>query len=155
MTKGKIEKLSQENARIIADTWKYDGIYSFYDMTADVDDYNEFINEESRNDNYFQYTYDSELSGFFSIELAYDTITLGLGLRPDLTGKGKGKLFLREIEEYVVLNYPSVSKIELAVAQFNIRALKLYESLGYIENNRVIVETNGGSYPFVQMSKNI
>lgn len=32
-------KLSQPNALDIADNWKYDGEYSFYDMTEDIEDY--------------------------------------------------------------------------------------------------------------------
>lgn len=33
------QRLSQNNALIIANRWKYDGAYSFYDMTADLEDY--------------------------------------------------------------------------------------------------------------------
>lgn len=35
--------LTQIHALEIANEWKYDDIYSFYDMTADAEDYKEFI----------------------------------------------------------------------------------------------------------------
>ena len=48
------QTLSQEHALCIADTWHYDGIYEFYDMTADPEDYAEFVDEiqRSKNDHY-------------------------------------------------------------------------------------------------------
>ena len=155
MINGVIEKLSQENAMIIADTWKYDDIYCFYDMTNDIEDYNEFISVEGRNDNYYQYMCNDELLGFFSLELDGDTITLGLGLKPDLTGKGNGKYLLEAIEKFIQLQYPSVTKVVLAVAEFNVRAINLYKHMGFIEYNRIMVDTNGSTYPFIQLSKNI
>ena len=45
------QKLSQSNALVIANEWKYGGAYSFYDMTADIEDYREFIDEDLRNAN--------------------------------------------------------------------------------------------------------
>ena len=45
------QRLSQNNALIIANRWKYDGAYSFYDMTADLEDHEEFIDEGLRNAN--------------------------------------------------------------------------------------------------------
>ena len=35
--------LTQIHALEIANEWKYDDIYSFYDMTADAENYKEFI----------------------------------------------------------------------------------------------------------------
>ena len=47
------KKLQQDNAIIIANEWKYEEPYSFYDMTADPDDYNEIVNEALRNESVY------------------------------------------------------------------------------------------------------
>ena len=60
------QKLSQKNALIIADNWKYDGEYAFYDMTADPEDYEEFVDEKLRNENdHFEAIMEGDLVGFF------------------------------------------------------------------------------------------
>lgn len=40
------KKLQQKHALMIANEWKYEGEYAFYDMTADQQDYEEFIDEK-------------------------------------------------------------------------------------------------------------
>ena len=58
--------LTQAHALEIADDWKYDDIYSFYDMTADEEDYAEFIDEDRRNVNdHYEVLENNELIGFF------------------------------------------------------------------------------------------
>ena len=49
----KISKMNQKEAMEIADNWKYNDEYAFYDMTADPEDYEEIVNELKRGDNYF------------------------------------------------------------------------------------------------------
>lgn len=59
--------LSQRNALEIANEWKYDGIYSFYDMTADAEDYEEFVDETLRNQNdHYEVLENGALVGFFA-----------------------------------------------------------------------------------------
>jgi len=41
----------------------------------------------------------------------------------------------------------------LAVADFNKRAIKLYEKLGFETSETYLQETNGGQYSFVKMKK--
>lgn len=48
-----IQKLSQNNAEAIADEWKYQGVYEFYNMTSDPEDYEELMTPSLRKDNYF------------------------------------------------------------------------------------------------------
>lgn len=53
---------------IIADEWKYEEPYSFYDMTADIDDYNELVNEALRNQNeWFEARIDDDMVGYFCL----------------------------------------------------------------------------------------
>ena len=84
--------LTQMHALEIANEWKYDGIYSFYDMTADAEDYEQFIDEDLRNQNdHYEALENNELVGFFCVIQENASIEIGLGMRPDICGKGKGK----------------------------------------------------------------
>lgn len=152
----KIEQLIQENALIIADKWHYDGIYSFYDMTADLEDYEEIVTPQLRKNNYYQVlSLDNKLIGFFmleSIATAPNVFEIGLGLAPNLTGKGLGEKFLKIIIEYTTKNFP-VNKLILDVAEFNIRAQTVYRRCGFGITKRHMQETNNSIYPFVEMTK--
>ena len=62
----KIEPLRQSNAEEIANNWHYEGIYSFYDMQADPEDYEEILSPEARGNHYYQVLKNDELYGFFA-----------------------------------------------------------------------------------------
>lgn len=104
------QKLSQSNALIVADQWKYDGIYSFYDMTADLEDYEEFTDESLRNRNdHYQAIVDDKLAGFFCVIPEDSVLEIGLGLRPDFCGKGFGKDFVKQILCFIQTKYHMIS----------------------------------------------
>lgn len=120
-----IRTMSQQSAVTIADHWKYEEPYSFYDATADEEDYQELIDPEKRNNQYYEVWKNKELYGYFVIILdTPDTAELGLGLRPDLTGKGLGQSFILEILQFLTTTFPAVTEVELSVAAFNKRAIK-------------------------------
>ncbi|MEG0165146.1 GNAT family N-acetyltransferase [Anaerorhabdus sp.] len=147
------EKLTQRNALIIADEWKYDGDYAFYDISADIEDYNEFINEEQRNKNdMFQVFLEGELVGFFCLMRNDNEIEIGLGLKPSLCGKGLGKVFITEIEAFLMPRY-KYDTLVMNVAKFNERAIKSYFSCGYVTTKVYKNYTNGKDYDFLEMKK--
>jgi ribosomal-protein-alanine N-acetyltransferase len=150
------KQMTQEDAEIIA-SWKYDGDYSFYDITSDEEDFELFLDSKKRGDHYFA-VYDfnnekEELVGFFSFTEEPSGIRdIGLGMRPDLTGKGVGHSFIEAglcfaTDEYVVKTFT------LSVATFNQRAIKVYERVGFQAQATYTQETNGGQYEFVKMKK--
>ncbi|HAT53647.1 MAG TPA: N-acetyltransferase [Lactobacillus sp.] len=148
-----ISTLTQENAEIIANNWHYDGIYQFYDMKADPEDYQELISSRQRGDHYFQVTNEDVLIGFFAVETTTQPFVLeiGLGMKPDLTGQGNGRKFVQLVLKYVQTTYHS-HKILFDVAEFNERARKLYSDLGFITEHRHLQATNGGKFSFVMMA---
>ena len=145
-----IKKMEQPEAVEIADRWKYDGEYAFYDMTADPEDYEEIVTPEKRGNRYFSVFDGDDLTGFFCVEQDGADVEIGLGLRPGLTGQGRGKAFLEEILRFVRENY-SFEKIKLDVVSFNQRAIKVYERAGFLKTGTAKVSTNGGDYDFVIM----
>lgn len=149
----RILSMTQENAQMIADQWKYEGIYSFYDISADPEDYQEFVTPDLRSDKYFEVYGKNGLIGFFVVEPeAHSKIELGLGLKPELCGKGLGKDFLCAIENYVGTHY-NFKTIVLWVAAFNKRAIRLYQKCGYIQTGEEERQTNGATYRFLCMKK--
>ena len=154
----KIALLSQKNARIIADEWHYDGQYAFYDMKNDQEDYDEIISPQLRKNNYFQVLdTNGNLVAFFCLDpdkKKKEQVEVGLGLAPNLTGRGLGSEFMSVIENFVKDNY-DYKVIVLSVADFNLRAIKVYQRAGYVKRNTEMVHSNGGSYNFDIMSKKI
>ena len=154
----KIALLSQKNARIIADEWHYDGQYAFYDMKNDQEDYDEIISPKLRKNNYFQVLDTNDnLVAFFCLDpdkKKREQVEVGLGLAPNLTGHGLGSEFITVIENFVKDNY-DYKIIVLSVADFNLRAIKVYQMAGYVQTGTENVHSNGGIYKFNIMSKKI
>jgi ribosomal-protein-alanine N-acetyltransferase len=57
-------------------------------------------------------------------------VTLGLALRPDLTGKGLGPAFMQAGVDFAKQRYDPTF-LRLDVAEFNQRAIKVYERAGF------------------------
>jgi hypothetical protein len=70
-------------------TWRYPGEYSFYDADADPDDLAELLDPAEWGRCYFAADdlADHTLSGFLMVKLTGPVAEIGLGLRPDLTGR--------------------------------------------------------------------
>ena len=108
-------------------TWRYEPPYDFYDETPEP------VKNPER---YFAVREDDgSLIGFYYFEPNGDVLEYGLGLRPDLTGRGLGLEFLRAGLEFGRERYrPTL--IRLYVAAFNERAIKLYARAGFRETGR-------------------
>ena len=146
------QAMTQEQAEVIAETWRYQGDYSFYDMDADAEDLEEFLDPEKRAGVYFVVLDRDEIIGFYSFQQPdEDTVEIGLGMKPELTGKGNGAAFLKAGLQFAETRY-SPKNITLSVAAFNKRAIKLYEKLGFKETESFVQATNGGQYEFVKMA---
>jgi [ribosomal protein S18]-alanine N-acetyltransferase len=145
------EVMTQEQAEDISYNWHYEGEYSFYDMEADEEDLQEFVDPKLRGDSKFAVMNNSDLIGFFSVtkvaNLIYD---IGLGMRPDLTNKGKGLEFISAGLDFIKKKY-NPSKITLSVATFNQRAIKVYRRLGFKDVHTFMQDTNGSTFEFLKM----
>lgn len=150
----KIEMLSQENAETIANDWHYDGIYSFYDMVKDLEDFEEIISSSLRGNRYFQVVNDDELIGYFCVEpLSAERGEIGLGLRPDLTGQWLGLPFLKMIESFILKQQKNYQTFVLSVASFNERAIKVYLKAGYVKVDTEMLASNNSEYEFIILEK--
>ena len=145
-----IEPMKQSDAETIS-TWHYDGEYAFYDAEADPEDLAELLDPSLRGDSMFGVRDGaSELVGFFAFQVADGVVDYGLGLRPDLTGRGLGADFARAGLDFAKTRF-STKTIQLQVAAFNKRAIKVYHRIGFRQVENFMNRTNGGEFEFVRM----
>ena len=126
-------------------TWRYEPPYDFYN--GDVDP---VLNPER----FFAARDEGDaLIGFYYFEQKDDVLEYGLGLRPDLTGRGMGLEFFRAGLDFGRELYrPSLMR--LYVAAFNERAIKVYERAGFRETGRhVRTFERFGDVEFVNMDE--
>ncbi|TGB02670.1 GNAT family N-acetyltransferase [Halobacillus salinus] len=147
----KLQPITQEEAEMIAQ-WSYPEPYSFYDITADAEDYEEFISEEDRNPHTYSVYQEDELIGFFTFTPTGEGIDVGLGMHPEWTGKGRGREFIERGLQFAEKEY-APSMFTLSVAQFNERAIKVYEKVGFVYVEEFMQPTNGSIFPFIRMKK--
>ena len=146
------EPLTQSDAEAIAE-WRYPKPYSFYDWTADPDDLRELLESAPRGEAYWAVRDDAdELVGHFSFKLKGSTLEIGLGLRPDLTGRGLGASFLAAGVEFARARF-APERFVLSVATFNERAITVYERAGFARGRVYMHWTNGAEWEFIEMSR--
>lgn len=155
--------MEEADARAII-AWRYDGPYAIYNWEGE-DDPSEML--DRRSPHYAVRDEHGELVGFFAYgSSAYvwdggephlyseeNTITIGLGMRPDLTGKGLGLAFtlagLDFAREHFRPDY-----FRLYVLAFNERAIRVYERAGF-ERTGVYTQVHPvyGKRDFVEMRR--
>jgi ribosomal-protein-alanine N-acetyltransferase len=145
-----LRPLTQADAEQIA-AWAYPGEYGFYDFASDPDDLALLLDGERRGDTFHAADGDDgRLAGFFQVERRSDHVEIGLGLRPDLCGRGLGEGFTRAGIDLARRAHGPV-RITLAVAAFNARAITVYERCGFVRSGRHLRRTAGDDWEFVDM----
>lgn len=145
-----VRPLTQADAEAIA-AWRYPGEYAFYDWTAEPDDLALLLDPMRRRDAFHAADgEDGRLAGFFQVESRAQSVEIGLGLRPDLCGRGLGEGFTRLGIDLVRQLHGEV-RITLAVAAFNARAITVYERCGFVTTGRHVRHTAGDDWEFVDM----
>ena len=149
-------------------TWRYKGEYAVYNMGNDYGDNAAVMAEmlDRRSPYYAVRNEQGELVGFFSVGtacLVWDseepgiyvddrTIAIGLGMRPDATGKGRGLEFVQACLEFARQEF-APEHIRLYVYPWNERAIRVYERAGF-RRVRVFVQHNiHGEHEFVEMAR--
>ena len=148
----RIAPMSQKDAEMVAN-WEYEPPYDFYDWHADAGDLEELLDPALRRDRYFS-AFDSTggLIGFYSFRPEGDVVVVGLGLRPELTGRGLGLSFLEDGLAHARDRHRPAT-FRLRVAEFNTRAITVYERAGFTCVRSFLHATNGGTFPFVEMER--
>ena len=143
-----LKPITREDAYAIS-RWRYDGPYSIYNGDPNSVDsllqphfyYHSVYDERGDLAGYFCFGEDAQVRtgrrlGLYERESALD---IGLGMRPDLTGRGFGEDFVCAGLRFARETY-SPPTFRLTVATFNRRAIRVYERVGF-----ETVETFGGT----------
>jgi ribosomal-protein-alanine N-acetyltransferase len=142
--------MTEPDARAIA-AWRYAAPYSFYDFASDPDDLAELLDPAGWGETYFAVTDEfGDLVGYWQVRTQGETAEIGLGLRPDLTGRGLGLSFVQAGLAFTVARWP-IKQVSLAVAAFNERAIRVYEHAGFQPTGHFWQATNGGRHEFIRM----
>jgi [ribosomal protein S18]-alanine N-acetyltransferase len=142
----KIVRLSEEHARAIAD-WRYEFPYEWYDTAADPRRVELFANPARREGLRAVVNDEGALIGFFNFVREGDEVRVGLGIRPDLTGRGLGAQFIQAGLNYATEEW-APRRFRLWVAWWNERALRAYRRAGFRE-----VREHDGRRRFIEMER--
>ena len=134
-----LQQITPSDARAIS-RWRYEEPYSIYDgdptsvnaLLQPRLSYHSVYGESGDLAGYFCFGEDAQVAsgqrlGVYEAEAALD---LGLGMRPDLTGRGLGEEFVHAGLRFAREVY-SPPAFRLTVAAFNRRAIRVYERAGF------------------------
>jgi [ribosomal protein S18]-alanine N-acetyltransferase len=149
----RVEEWSETYANEVA-TWHYEPPYDFYDLASDPHDEAE-MRDPAHAAHYRAVLAERDefLDAFWYFDRQGDVVDVGIGLRPELTGRGLGESFLRAQLDYATGEWRPAT-FRLFVAAWNERAIRLYERLGFSETGR---ETRHfelvGEHEFIRMER--
>lgn len=137
-------------------TWSYEGIYSFYDNNIQQEKVDSIINATNSDRAFSVINEEGDLVGnceFFNVsDDEEEVLGIGIQMKPSFTGKGYGTEFFKAIIEQgrdrLHYNY-----LELAVVDFNKRAIRVYEKVGFLKKEEIKNKIRGKSYRFIIMAK--
>ncbi len=155
------EPMSDEQAHAVV-AWRYEVPYDFYDVANDPEGLEELLGPPERREGYYAVLSDDELVGFFcygpggrlqGFDYPDDgSVDVGLGLKPDLIGRGRGLGFVRAGLEFGRRSF-SPAGFRLFVATFNERAIRVYEHAGFRRLEVFVRHKNGVDQPFLLMTR--
>ena len=157
----KIEPMTEANA-CAALSWRYDPPYDFYN--PDPAKLNSLIFGSFLNLTYHYYSVLDEQSTLIAFlcfgedaqvpggDYSTDALDMGGGLRPDLTGQGLGPYIMCAAMDFAMPVFkPRVFRA--TVAEFNLRARRACEKVGYVFAQRFVATHNG--VPFVILMRSV
>jgi [ribosomal protein S18]-alanine N-acetyltransferase len=130
--------LEERSARIILG-WQYEPPYDIYNLaSADPEDTLRYLLDPP-NAFYSIYGESGDLEGFCSFgqdaqvpggDYSIPALDIGLGVRPDLTGKGRGSAYVNAMIDFAQRTY-APERLRVTIAAFNTRARRVWEGAGF------------------------
>ncbi len=147
--------------------WRYEAPYDTYNISDNAEeeaDSNEML--DTRSPYYAVRNEQGELIGYFCYGTAAQpfgssepglytddhAIVIGLGLRPDFTGKGLGPTFVEAGLDFAWQQFAPRTFL-LYVMTFNQRAIHAYEKVGFAHVRRYMQHNIHGTHEFLIMSR--
>jgi ribosomal-protein-alanine N-acetyltransferase len=156
-----INPMCEKEAAIVSQ-WRYNDPYSFYNMGNDPETIQELLDGSY----YSVFDQQNELSGYFcfgqnaqvpggraqGLYEDKESLDIGLGLCPNLTGKGMGRCFLNAGLDFATKKFHRKT-FRLSVATFNRRAIFVYEKAGFKPVQTFMSKTKHNEDEFLLMVK--
>jgi [ribosomal protein S18]-alanine N-acetyltransferase len=130
--------LEKEHALALLN-WRYTSPYDYYNFNADtiqedmrylLDSKNAFcaiLNLQGELEGYCSFGSDGQVPGG---EYSSEALDIGMGIRPDLVGKGRGRQYAQAVVRYGTNQY-GAQQLRVTIAEFNKRAQRVWEQLGF------------------------
>ncbi|WP_010299371.1 GNAT family N-acetyltransferase [Clostridium senegalense] len=170
--------MNLEYAKEIINNWNYEGKYNIYSYVnekeflldketwglgrfAVLNEKNDIIGELTI-EFFRENSEDEEDEGYVKHEIVKNTLEekyemwVGWGLKPELCGIGLGKKFVDACVKFALKEYDYNGEyIRCGVAEFNKRAIKVYERAGFKVFNTSVGEIEKNEYRILSMRKKI
>lgn len=157
--------MSDADVRVIQ-TWQYEGQYAIYSIPAGEEESAAAEMLERRSPYYAVCDENGELTGFFCFGTSAQPwsnevpglygdnrlLDIGLGMRPDLTGKGLGLAFVQAGLSFARAQFAPLA-FRLFVFAFNERAIRVYEKAGFERTDTLLQQDTNGERIFVEMRR--
>ncbi len=137
-----LRPLEDADARAVAG-WRYPEPYDVYDLPADPAAQALLADRERFGRELFASDLDGRLAALVRLERRRRVVTVGLALRPDLTGRGKGARLLADVVAFAGARLRPPS-FRLLVAADNARARRAYARAGFRERRRLLLPRGDG-----------
>lgn len=149
-------------------SWHYEEAYSVYNIGSDAEEDAAAEMLDRRSPYYAVRNEQGKLVGFFcygtsaqpwhndepGIYAENRTVPIGLGLRPDLTGKGLGVAFVNAGLDFARKQF-APKFFCLYVMTFNERAIKVYENVGFERVGMYMQHNAYGEHAFLEMRRGV
>jgi RimJ/RimL family protein N-acetyltransferase len=142
-------------------TWRYDPPYAIYDIAPPpeavaevvrffVDPLNKYYQIEDERGDFVAFCcfgWDAQVPGG---DYSADALDVGLGVRPDRTGQGRGQSYVTSVLEFARRTFAPPT-FRATIAAFNTRAQRTWQKVGF-QPIQTFASSNDGM-PFVIMTR--
>jgi RimJ/RimL family protein N-acetyltransferase len=152
-----IQSIGEGEAGQIA-TWRYEEPYTVYNLTAlaipgllDPEFHYHSVRDDSgRLVGFCCFGADARVSGGDYARCEPDVLDVGLGMHPDMTGRGQGRVFTEAILAFATEAFkPSMFRV--TIAEFNQRSQRVFLGLGFMKTGSY--ERAGDGMRFIQFER--
>jgi GNAT superfamily N-acetyltransferase len=132
--------MDEASARAIL-CWRYDPPYEVYNLGPDPEGTELGLLLDAANRYYTVDGEDGNLEAFCCFgadaqvpggDYGAAALDIGLGVRPDLTGQGRGLVYARKVCDFARSTYEPFA-LRVTVARFNRRARRVWEKAGFVQ----------------------
>lgn len=157
--KFRIQPISQQYAQNIT-SWQYEDAYSMYNLSdlalqvlRDPDNrYYAVLDEFGQLSGYCCFGREARVPGGEYPETRQLVLDVGVGLHPEMVGRGSGHAFVDAILSFAKEEFNPES-FRVSIAKFNKRSLKTFQKHGFVETNRF--GRNSDGLRFIQLEREI